>query len=97
MHRFLARFSRNHAIGLNGDRSRPGCCSARPRAEHQGTGRRPLADLFQAPFAAAKVRLTAPEAGALPIPNAWFRFTPRRVDPTNGGNDARAAASGCRD
>jgi len=27
---------RNDAVEMNGERSRLGCCSARPRAEHQG-------------------------------------------------------------
>jgi hypothetical protein len=57
-----------------GERARPGRSSARHRAEHEGVGRPKTVDPFQFPMCAARARPTAPEAGALPFPPAWFRL-----------------------
>jgi hypothetical protein len=45
--------------------------SARPRAEHSGSHQHQMLRTFHASQSAARARLIAPEAGALPIPTAW--------------------------
>ncbi len=58
------------------NRSRPGCCPARPRAGH-GSDRSPQTTRrFRTPASAARARLTAPGAGALPVSSPGFK--PRR-------------------
>jgi HrpA-like RNA helicase len=51
---------------VDGDRSRPDCSSTRTRGEHQGTKQSATVDAGSATTSAARARLTAPEAGALP-------------------------------
>jgi len=66
--------NRNDAVHPFGERSRLGCSSARPRAEHSGSHQHQTLRPFHASQSAARARLIAPEAGALPIPTAWIRL-----------------------
>jgi hypothetical protein len=60
------RLNRNDALHLVGEHSRPGCGSARPRAEPERTGTHRVAGGGDPPEWTARARSTAPEAGALP-------------------------------
>ena len=53
----------NHAVGMNGDRSRLGCCSVRPRAEHRGERAHPTVNGFACFEWPARARPTAPDPG----------------------------------
>jgi hypothetical protein len=66
--------SRNYAVGMNGDRSRLGCRSARPRAEHRCERTHQIVNRFTCVEWPARARPTAPEAGALPSAIALFRL-----------------------
>src|SRR5580765_8001955 len=68
------RLSRNNAFGINGERSRLGCCSARPRAEHPRECTHQTVHGFTRTEWAARARPTAPEAGALPVAIVLFRL-----------------------
>src|SRR5439155_12456469 len=74
--------SRNYAAGMNGDRSRLGCCSARPRAEHRCLRTHQTVNGFTCVEWPARARPTAPEAGALPKTTALFRFRVGLLSPT---------------
>jgi len=50
----------------SGERSRPGCGSARPRAEHERTALHRIAGIIVRLMRAARARAAAPEAGAIP-------------------------------
>jgi len=52
-----------------GERSRPGCGSVRPRAEPGRVRVNQTVRIVEHPTPTAKARLAAPEAGALPKPN----------------------------
>ena len=69
-----ARLSRNDAVGVNGEHSRPGCSSARPRAEHTRATPHGMVERVLRPVRAARARPAAPEAGALPVSTASFRL-----------------------
>jgi hypothetical protein len=66
-----------NAVHSSGDRSRPGCSSARPRAEHRGAHQHETVRRFHATKSAARARLIAPGAGALPV--SAEAFGTRRV------------------
>src|SRR5438105_2436313 len=61
-----------YAVGMNEDRSRLGCCSARPRAEHRCEGTHQTVNGFTCVEWPARARPTAPAAGALPNAIALF-------------------------
>jgi len=67
--------SRNDAIEMHGEHSRPGCGSVRPRAEHERTATHQTGCVSGAHERAARARPAAPEAGALLIPTASFRLS----------------------
>jgi hypothetical protein len=60
----------------DGERDRPGCSSARPRAEPERISEHQTARPFPAQQSAARARLIAPEAGVLPTPTESFRRSP---------------------
>jgi len=64
---------RNDAVAMKGERSRPGCSSARPRAEHERAETHPMVWKYRAQKWLARARPTAPEAGALPLQTQSFR------------------------
>ncbi len=73
-------FNRIHAVE-NGERSRPGCRSARPRAEPERTQTNRMEFGLRPPGRVARARPAAPEAGALPNATAWFRLKAKRKSP----------------
>ena len=60
---------------VSGDHSRLGCCLARPRAEHERPGTHQTVSVVARVGWSARARITAPEAGAIPILTESFRFT----------------------
>jgi hypothetical protein len=65
----------NYAVRMNGDRSRLGCFSAHPRAEHRLNA--PNSERVYVRGVAREARPTAPGAGALPNAMALFRLSER--------------------
>src|SRR2546428_713484 len=76
--------SRKYAVGMNGDRSRLGCCSVRPRAEHRCERTRQTVNGFTCVEWPARARPTAPEAGALLNPIALYRLSSYWLVPSGG-------------
>ena len=60
---------------VSGDHSCLGCCLARPRAEHERPGTHQTVSVVARVRWSARARITAPEAGAIPILTESFRFT----------------------
>src|SRR6266581_7820812 len=75
-HGLFPGLSRNYAVGKNGERSRLGCCSVRPRAELRHERTHQIVNGVACAEWPARARPTAPEAGALPDPVALFRLRP---------------------
>ncbi len=71
--------SRNDAVEMNGERSRLGCGSARPRAEHRRQCTQPSVNRFACAEWPARARPTAPETGALPKTIALLRLNEAAV------------------
>ncbi len=74
-----ASLNRNDAVGMNGEHSRPGCYSARPRAKSERARHTKRFGDFRRENWVARARLTAPGAGAVPISTASFRLRPRKI------------------
>ncbi len=64
------------ASRIFGDHSRLGCCSARPRAEHERPGKHQTASVVVRGWWSARAWTTAPEAGAIPMLTVSFRLKP---------------------
>ena len=60
-------------VQIPGEHNRPGCGSARPRAERTRARKHQPVGKFPASEGGARARPPAPGAGALPKPTAWLR------------------------
>ena len=76
---FRKALNRTDAVGVNREHSRPGCSSARPRAEHERTTPHRMVERGLRSVRAARARPAAPEAGALPVSTASFHPSNHRL------------------